>query len=57
LQLHEKWIDSLATRMVIPLRPAALYKNRLHELNKSVANRQDTTDEILAALDCIFGSY
>ena len=43
--------------MVIPLRPAALYKNRLHELNKSVANRQDTTDEILAALDCIFGSY
>ena len=83
LDIQNEYIDSLASRIVIPLRPAALYKNRLRdlnpvfeilgkqvvldtasmaafptrELNKSVANLQDKTEEIVAALDCIFGSY
>jgi toxin CcdB len=83
LDIQNEYIDSLATRIVIPLRPVALYKNRLRDLNpvfeilgkqvvldtasmaafptreliKSVANLQDKTEEIVAALDCIFGSY
>jgi len=83
LDIQNEYIDSLASRIVIPLRPVALFKNRLRdlnpvfdilgkqvvldtasmaafptrELNKCVANLQDKNEEIIAALDCIFGSY
>jgi toxin CcdB len=83
LDVQNEYIDSLESRIVIPLRAAALYKTRLRdlnpgfeilgkqvvldtaamaalpmrELNKCVANLQSHQEEIVAALDCIFGSY
>ena len=83
LDVQNEYIDSLESRIVIPLRAAALYKTRLRDLNpvfeilgkqvvldtavmaalptreliKSVANLQSHQEEIVAALDCIFGSY
>ena len=83
LDVQNEYIDSLESRIVIPLRAAALYKTRLRDLNpafeilgkqvvldtaamaalptreliKCVANLQSHQEEIVAALDCIFGSY
>ena len=83
LDVQNEYIDSLESRIVIPLRAATLYKTRLRDLNpvfeilgkqvvldtaamaalptreliKSVANLQSHQEEIVAALDCIFGSY
>ena len=83
LDVQNEYIDSLESRIVIPLRAATLYKTRLQDLNpvfeilgkqvvldtaamaalptreliKSVANLQSHQEEIVAALDCIFGSY
>ena len=83
LDVKNEYIDSLESRIVIPLRAATLYKTRLRDLNpvfeilgkqvvldtaamaalptreliKSVANLQSHQEEIVAALDCIFGSY
>ena len=83
LDIQNEYINSLASRIVIPLRPVSLFKNRLRDLNpvfeilgkqvvldtasmaafptrelsKCVANLQDKNKEIIAALDCIFGSY
>lgn len=83
VDIQNDYIDSLDSRIIIPLRPAALYRNRLRDLNpvfeiqgqqvvldtaslasfparelsKSVASLQNKHEEIVAALDCIFGSY
>ena len=83
LDVQNEYIDSLESRIVIPLRAAALYKTRLRDLNpvfeilgkqvvldtasmaalptreliKSVANLQSHQEDIVAALDCIFGSH
>ena len=83
LDVQNEYIDSLESRIVIPLRAASLCKTRLRDLNplfeilgkqvvldtaamaalptreliKSVANLQSHQEEIVAALDCIFGSY
>ena len=83
LDVQNEYIDSLESRIVIPLRAATLYKTLLRDLNpvfeilgkqvvldtaamaalptreliKSVANLQSHQEEIVAALDCIFGSY
>ena len=83
LDVQNEYIDSLASRIVIPLRAAALYKARLRDLNpvfdilgqqvvldtasmaafptqeltQCVANIRSHQEEIVAALDCIFGSY
>lgn len=83
LDIQNDYIDSLDSRIVIPLRPAALYRHRLRDLNPvfeiqgqqvvldtaalasfparelgpSVASLQSHQEEIVAALDCIFGSY
>ncbi len=83
VDVQNDYINGLDSRIVIPLRAAALYQNRLRdlnpvfeiqgkevvldtasmaafparELNKSVASLHNQHDEIVAALDCIFGSY
>jgi toxin CcdB len=83
LDVQNEYINSLESRIVIPLRAAALCKTRLRDLNpvfeilgkqvvldtaamaavptrelsKCVANLQSHQEDIVAALDCIFGSY
>ena len=83
LDVQNDFIDGLNSRVVIPLRSAALYRTRLRDLNpafevidkpvvldtaalaafparelvKPVANLDKQREEIVAAMDCLFGSY
>lgn len=83
LDVQNEFIDGLDSRVVIPLRSAALYKTRLRDLNpafeiegkavvldtaalaafparelaRRVANLESGREEILAAMDCLFGTY
>lgn len=83
LDVQNNFIDRLETRVVIPLRAAALYRVRLRDLNpafqidgkevvldaaamaavpvrelsKRVGNLAEHSEEVLAAMDCLFGAY
>ena len=83
LDVQNNFIDRLDSRVVIPLRAAALYRTRLRDLNpafeidgklvvldtaaiaafpardliKPVASLENQREEILAAMDCLFGAY